>query len=368
MSALAEEIKAAQASVAAQPPINEDMLKEADLQQEYSKLQEAITAAPEIDPLYQRLRAIMPTSKEEALSTGLKWGTGIAGLGIGGAALMSYLSHLASENRRKELIQDLLSTSRLGMVPSRELKLPVSVKRAKEDDDDDKDDKAGGGGKWAPYVLGALIGVPATAWLGSKAWQAVSKSRLPFIEDLFSTTEHPLTHPATISLGLGGTILSTMAAGKIFDTIFKNIRKKRRQRELEAAEKEFQQSLAAQYAPKAANIDSAIDLLATTYVSGELGEQIDSITKRADMELEDPWAEDPWYKGLGSGALGLYLAVLLGLGGLGVAGGHAAAKRFDKGRKRSEAIERALKRRALAIPPQPITEEKDVTELAEEPV
>ena len=363
MSALAEEIKAAQESVLASPPISEEMLKEAGISKEYAKLQAAIRNAPRAESLQQRLSDLMPTSKEESLSTGLKWGLGLAGISAGSAALLSYLSHLASEKRRKGLIQDLLSAGKLGGIPGREMKLPISVKHAKEDGDD-----KGDVGKWAPYALGALVGIPAAAWLGSKAWRGLRNIDLPYVKDLFTTTEHPITHPATVPLTVGGSLITAMVTKKVFDKIFENVREKRKQRELASAEREFQRALAEQYSPKAANLNSAIDLLATTHVSGELREQIDSITKQADANLENVWQEEPWYKGTGSGLLGVYLTVLLGLGALGVGGGYLAARRFDKGRKKSEAIERALKRRAMATPPQPITEEQDVSELAEEPV
>jgi hypothetical protein len=308
----------------------------------------------------RRLSQFMPTSGQEAMRTGLKYTGAIGGAGAGLAALASLLGHLQAVERRNRLMRDVF---RVGGVPGREM--PVPFKFASDEGMEKQ-----GVGLGTAALVSALIGVPLLYGLGSSGLRHGKK----VWRDMFTPTSNPLTHPAAVPLVLGGSVALTAGSYALFNKLFERMRKRRREREMEQAEKDFESALRSQYeSPKAASIGEAVDGLAEAYVSGELREQLGTLEKRAQYgELPpsdlnpDPFEPDPWYKGWGSGAVGLYatLALLLALGG--GMGAYTLAKKRDISRQKRKALEQALRRRALASPPQFVVEKP--TELAEEPV
>jgi len=295
----------------------------------------------------------MPTSGQEALNTGLKYTGIIGGAGASLAALASLFGHLQSVKRRQNLMSSVFSRG-----SGREVSVPFKFAA----DADGLTKESVGIGTAA--LVAALIGAPMAYNWGKKH---VSKAP-GIVRDAFTPTSNPLTHPLAVPLMIGGGVALTAGSYKLFDHLFSKMRERRRKREMDNAETEFQSSLRAQYeSPKAASIGEAIDGLAEAHISGELQQQLSTMEKGALSASDvDPTKPAPWYQGVGSGAVGLYatLALLLAVGG--GMGAYSMAKKRDTSRRRHTALERALRRRAMSSPPQFIVEKP--FDMDEEPV
>lgn len=355
MGALAKMVKSAEEKLAAEETFfatPEPQLggKRGELMKSFSALLQRVQRNPYKD--LQRLSQYMPTSGQEAFGTAAKYTGYIGGAGAGLSFLAALLGHLQAVRRRNDLMGSIFQT---GRVPGREMRVPFKFAA-----DDEGMEKKGWLGTAA--LIGSLVGLPM-AW----NWGKKQVSKLPTVwKELFTPTSNPLTHPAALPLMLGGGVALTAGSYSLFNHLFKKMRERRRKREMEAAEADFNKALRAQYeSPKAASMGEAIDGLAEAYATGELQQQLQSLEKSA-QESNDPTQKAPWYRGLGSGATGLYitLALMLALGG--GMGAYSLAKKRDTSRRRAQALERALRRRALASPPQFIAEKPD--ELSEEPI
>jgi hypothetical protein len=202
--------------------------------------------------------------------------------------------------------------------------------------------------------------------------------------NLFRVTENPLTHPLGAPLILGLPVLSAGLTNKLLNKRFEKIRKERMERERQEAEEEFRGALETEYSgSKVAGLTERIDLLADIYTGDALPGIAARFTKQAedgDPAVELAQAEASPWTGAGGKITGLYLAALLALTGAAGVGAWQYAKRTDPGRKKSKALMRLARRRALATPPSlrayrqeqleeeaPEEAEKEQT-LAEEPI
>lgn len=360
MGTLAESVKSAEAKVAAEinmfeAPKPQLSGRRGKLYRSFSDYMQRANRDPYKDLM--NLSRYMPTSGQEALNTGLKYTGIIGGAGASLAALASLFSHLQTAQRRQNLMSSVYNSG-----TGREVSVPFKF-AANDDEGITKE----GVGLGTAAIIAALVGTPLLAY----NWGAKHVSKVPgIVRELFTPTSNPLTHPLAVPLMIGGGAALTAGSYKLFDHLFDKMREKRRKREMDDAEKEFNTSLRAQYeSPKAASIGEAIDGLAEAHVSGELQQQLSTMEKGAlsDMEADaDPTKPAPWYRGMGSGGVGLYatLALLLALGG-GV-GAYSVAKKRDNSRRRQIALKNALRRRAMASPPQFIVEKP--FDMGEEPV
>ena len=266
------------------------------------------------------MRKYFPTSQEENRQRMLYWLKVIGGTGLGVGALMSLLQGGGS-------MSQMSSMTPFAAMPRREM--PIQL----------------------PKVAAAGFTEDPKGWLmdklhGAKTWAG----------ELFEQTDSPLTNPlflpAATTLGVAGVYGGT----KLVSALLKKLRERRMKREMDKAKAEFQGALQAQYSASknagACDINDAIDALSQAYASGELMRQCESLEKAAKEENESPFDERGRHVGAGNTGIGVYLSLMALLGMGGIAGGYAFAKRNDPERERIKALERALRRRQLAAPPQ----------------
>jgi len=363
MGQLALAIK--QASETEGAPISDEMLKEAELSLDdvVDRFSASGDLAKEVEGLGGDIGG-MPVGWRSFL----KAVGGGALLGIPAVALVAALkkrSFEKAEKRRKKLMTEYLDTERAGAklkLPKQELEVPIKAASEKE---------AGyglpialaGGALMSPliykYVKNLLGGMDLKGALGN----------------LFQPTDNPITHPLGASMLVGLPItaagLTSHFAGKHYD----ELRKKRIERERAQAEEEFQKALESEYSgQKVASLAERVDHLADIFSRGNFTKIAEIMQKKANGEgWGDPveaTTPGPW-TGAGSGIAGLYLLSLMMLTGAAGAGAWRYAKKHDEGRKRSQTLERLLKRRALATPTPLVAYRKDPGEketIAEEPI
>jgi hypothetical protein len=305
----------------------------------------------------------------ESVLNALKWG---AVLGVPAAAIATLLKEHAyrkAEKRRERLTREYMDVEKAkrNLRPPPGTEYPVPIKAASLEKE---------AGLALPVALVAAL-------LGPAAYKVI-KDKLGGIGigeafgNLFRTTGDPMTHYLGPPLILGTPIAAAGIASHLADKRLKKLREERMARERQKAESEFRTALEAEYrGAKAASLIENIDRLASV-CAGEKASQIAKrFMKKADAG-SDPWVEQQarersWLTGKGQMGLGLWLTAIMLLTGAAGIGAWQYAKKSDKGRKRSKALMRVARRRALATPPTltAVREEpKKETEetIAEEPV
>jgi hypothetical protein len=369
MGQLADSIE--KASAFDGPSITSPMLKEA------ATTLEEIIAATDDEAMKERVKTLSKgiggiDTGTKSLLKALGWG---AGLGIPAALIVGLLKSRAfesAEKRRKKLMREQLDIERAKrdlIVPPRETQVPIKAAMEKD------------AGLALPLAIVAGLLAPAGYKFIRDKLKGMSVGDA--YKNLFRVTENPLTHPLGAPLILGLPVLSAGIANKLLNKRFEEIRRERMERERQEAEEEFRSALETEYSgSKVAGLAERIDLLADIYTGDALPGITARFTKQAydgDPAVELAQSEASPWTGAGNKITGLYLAALLALTGAAGVGAWQYAKRTDPERKKSKALMRLARRRALATPPvlsvyrqEPLEEEeereKDEHTLAEEPI
>lgn len=297
-----------------------------------------------------RMKKLLPTSGDEARRHMISMLKLVGGAGLGAGALASLVSHSGALAGR----DTLSSLGSRTTVPRREVHVPIG-KAASEELEKEAIGPAGlAAGTAAVYgpKIMQSTGFDPMRTIGEKI-----RGARKYIGELFQPTAEPATHPlflpAATALGVAG----VYGGSKLVGSLLERLRKRRMEREMERAQTEFQQALRAQHttakgaSAEPCDIYEAIDALSKAFASGELAGQCKSLEKDA-VAPTSPYAPAGAHVGKGNVALGTYLSMLALLGLGGVAGGYALGKKFDAPRRRAEALQRALRRRQMAAPPQ----------------
>ena len=360
MGVVAELIKAAETKEAVDPSVMSKRLDE---------LQQRAAAAPPASSAFSSLSKVAPTSEQESTRNALKWlaitGVGAAGLG----ALMRGLRARNEGTRRQKLIEDINPYA--GM-PGREITIPLPHMAKKS-----SEEKAAIG-LAVPAAIAATAGPAVARSVGSSVggmWDKLKGGASKGMEHLFAPTgsalDKPWFLPAAIAAGLGGGYLGYSK----LDSMLEGSRKRRSERQIEKARKEFEDALRAQYreselfedaskgrkAPGAGEgsfkfsaagmMGVVADAFAQAHVAGELQEQFDQLEKSAAPGEEQPGFGWGSFKGTGRKALGGYLAALALLTAAGGAAGYSFVKGREGKRRKYEIAKDIMRRRSLATPP-----------------
>jgi hypothetical protein len=341
MGQLAAEIKSAAA--ADEPAVTPEMAKEA-LGDQISALTEKYAPSKlykDFDDLISTNLPGMSVENRSLINAAL---IGI-GLGLPSAGLVALLkrkAHQKAEDRRKKLTTeylDITSPKRDLLLPPSEMDVPVKAAMEKKAVD-----------PWMTALVAALLGPPAYSAIKSKLG-GIGLGE--WAKNLFKVTDSPFTHPLGPSIILGAPVAAMGLTSHLMDKRLDKVREERMKREREKAEAEFQQSLEAEYQHnKASSLAESVDNLAEQYTSSAASQ----LTKEASGGTTNPYtrqqaAETGSTTGVGNMLFGLWLASILALTGASSAGAWQYAESTDKGRQRSKALARLLKRRALATPP-----------------
>lgn len=356
MGQLATEIQ--QAMDDKRPPVTNAMLKEAEPTLDFDALRTQFAGDDTMKDFMSSVDEGLPglSPANASLQTALAWGSKLS---IPASAIVAALvlrSHLKAEQRRKRLAKDYDTTERvsgkpLALAPS---SFDVPVKAAME--------KEAGVFGWPLAIAAALLGPAAFDFIKKKT-QGMGLGE--WAGNLLQPVgDDPLTHPLGPSVVVGTPVIAAALTHKLLGSKLDDVRKSRMEREREKAEQEFEGAMQAEYqGSKAAGLVEKVDELAERYVS---------LTKKATRDpgkIQQARRDSSW---TGKGGMGIGLLVLASLMLTGAAGigGYQWAKSSDKGRKRSDALERLARRRALSSPATmtAVTRPGEEETIAEEPI
>ncbi|KKN22197.1 hypothetical protein LCGC14_0917710 [marine sediment metagenome] len=362
MGALAELVKDAEAvkdAGLADPSLHPQQFLTA-LEQLRERATEPTTAAADIARMEAPTEAGgfgLPSASREAKARSFKL---VGKVGLGAAAigvLLRLLRAGAEKARHTELVSKFEPYA--GM-PTREIRVPFAVKKSEHEKQ---------AGLTLPLLAGTALTAPTAARLAKlRAGDILGRGAEQVrrgLGHLFATTGSPWDNPWLYPAALVGGIGATYTGYKMLDALLEKLKERRMGRELETAREEFEEALQTQYqqselaGPTGTKYSAAgmvgfmADVLAKSHVSGELDEQLNSLTKMA-QDFEPGKERGAFYRhtrGLGSKAFGLYLAALTALALTGGAAGYHFAKSRETKRKKYEAAAEYLRRRRLTRPP-----------------
>ena len=294
------------------------------------------------------LEGLVPSARQETNRQALRWlaAAGLISATAGGT--IGLARALSERRRRKELVSKLEPYTDAA---AREIRVPIPTKRA---------DYTKEAALW-PWLVGAAAATPPALRAVGGHVEDVGRGALEGAQDigrhLFTPTGSPFDNPYFLTAAIATALAGGYGGYRGISALSERRRDREVNRKLEAARKEFEQALRAQFKggtkkSSAEQFGAALDALSVAHASGELDEQYASLEKAAlspDVPEEGLFTRAT--RGTGSKALGGYIALLALLAATGAGAGYVFQRGREKPRMEFEATRDLLRRRGLVQPP-----------------